>query len=438
MKSRSIIAPVMAVLAAVLVFASCGDQEGGKETAFRLSFDQKTVVTETTVSASTTQAFVYIFSSDSWVLEVHDDVDMGLSMTSSKLGVSAAKKISGKGDSGPIILSFPKNEDDGQREVEFYATCGSVSKTVTITQKSASEDVVIVTPTVVTPINGGAGQTDASGRTTYIDDVSGGRATSAPFSWIELPATDNRDELHFVWHNFSMDGSYHRNYSLYWDYDNLVALWVAYPLTSWHATKNVKRTDAWSLDPFVDDSKEPNLTKGFKEGNNGWFARGHQCPSADRLVCREANAQTFYGTNMTPQEQYSFNSGIWENLEKKVRAWAEKCDTLYVVTGCTVAGSLYYALDNATPQKKVTVPTGYYKAVVAYSKSDSFPGYSKGGYMGCAIYLDHFGSYGSSVTKSMGMSIDALEAKIGLDLFVNLPNAAAVEAENPQNVSWWW
>ena len=42
------------------------------------------------------------------------------------------------------------------------------------------------------------------------------------------------------------------------------------------------------------------------------------------------------------------------------------------------------------------------------------------------------------------MSIRDLEAKTGVNFFVNLPAAigaqaaAAVETENPNSVSWWW
>jgi hypothetical protein len=42
------------------------------------------------------------------------------------------------------------------------------------------------------------------------------------------------------------------------------------------------------------------------------------------------------------------------------------------------------------------------------------------------------------------MSIDDLEKKLGIDLFVNLPTvigqatADKVEAQEPSTVSWWW
>ena len=44
----------------------------------------------------------------------------------------------------------------------------------------------------------------------------------------------------------------------------------------------------------------------------------------------------------------------------------------------------------------------------------------------------------------MAISVDALETLVGIDFFpaleklIGATNAAAVEAENPNNVTWWW
>ena len=89
----------------------------------------------------------------------------------------------------------------------------------------------------------------------------------------------------------------------------------------------------------------------------------------------------------------------------------------------------------------MTVPTHYYKAVLRYSKNSTF-GHS--GYIACAILLEHKGYGDNNNFKPYAMSIDELEKKIGIDLFVNLPAAigedaaAKVEAEDPATVSWWW
>jgi DNA/RNA endonuclease G (NUC1) len=91
--------------------------------------------------------------------------------------------------------------------------------------------------------------------------------------------------------------------------------------------------------------------------------------------------------------------------------------------------------------KKVTVPVGYFKAVLRYQKSSTI-GYS--GYMGCAFYMEHKNYSGSAGSKSMSMSISDLEKKLGYGLFVNLTDkvdaatAKKIKDENPSTVSWWW
>ena len=213
---------------------------------------------------------------------------------------------------------------------------------------------------------------------------------------------------------------------------------MAYPLCKWNIGTG-SRTNAWGLDPKLPRNKQPVLFKGFSSGNAGWMARGHQLPSADRLT-KGCNEMTFYGTNMTPQIQDHFNGDIWANLEGKVRSWANKSDTLYVVTGCVTEGSTKYCYDN--DGKKVTIPTAYYKAVLRYMRSSTTLGFQ--GYMGCAIWLDHKEYSSSSISSSYSMSIDELEEKLGIDLFANLParigesDAAKVEAQNPADISWWW
>jgi DNA/RNA endonuclease G (NUC1) len=126
-----------------------------------------------------------------------------------------------------------------------------------------------------------------------------------------------------------------------------------------------------------------------------------------------------------------------------VRDWARSSDTLYVVTGCVLDGATYYALDRSNA--RITVPTAYYKAVLRYAPSASSTGLGHAGYMGCAVWLEHKAMPTSAkVDKTYSMSIDALEQKLGIDLFVHLPDkvgqamAAQIEAEDPSKVSWWW
>ena len=251
----------------------------------------------------------------------------------------------------------------------------------------------------------------------------GRKVASTRAGWMELPATSDSDGQDLLIHSFP-DGT--RNYAAYWDYDNLVSSWVAYPLFAGNIGTG-ERTDKFTLNPLLPRDKQPYLPKAYQAGNAGSYDRGHQIPSADRWSFR-VNFETFFGTNMTPQDN-GLNSNAWAVLEGKVRGWAKKSDTLYVVTGCAVAGSDKYVLD--ADGKKVTVPTGYYKALLRLSDGE---------YSGAAFWFDNVANKASSIQKSMSMSIDKLEDKVGVDFFVNLPDDKEkdVEAQNPSDVNWWW
>jgi endonuclease G len=247
--------------------------------------------------------------------------------------------------------------------------------------------------------------------------------------WLELPAMDDPG-LGYYSHSFKMNGKTYRNYSFGWSQEDRVALWVAYPLCKLYTNGSAGRTNEWALDPLLgEDSAAPF------GGYAGSYARGHQLPSADRQCCYEANAQTFYGTNMTPQLN-AHNEGIWADLEGRVRGWANTSDTTYVVTGVVVSPSSKKEKDSYG--KSVTVPDAYFKAVLKYSKSSTL-----GMWNAAAFYLEHK-AYSGNVGKEHSMSVDKLEDITGIDFFVNLPaklgddQAAAIEAADPSKSSVWW
>ena len=246
--------------------------------------------------------------------------------------------------------------------------------------------------------------------------------------WMELPATDN-DAYGYYSHSFSMKDKVYRNYSFAWSQDDLVSVWVAYPLNKTYTDKVVDRTDAFKYDPILGKDKSSNPGSGYA----GKYARGHQLPSADRLCSREANEQTFYGTNIVPQLN-EHNERIWSNLENKVRTVANASDTTYVVTGCTVADATEFSTD--TDGKKITIPTAFFKAVLVYKKGADQEWTSAG------FFTEHK-KYSSNDLKPISMTIDELEEKTGLDFFVNLAGkigkdkADAVETQVPAESSVW-
>jgi endonuclease G len=247
--------------------------------------------------------------------------------------------------------------------------------------------------------------------------------------WMELPAMDNPN-LGYYSHSFKMNGKSYRNYSFGWSQKDLVAIWVAYPLCRFYTSGSVGRTEAWAYDPLLkQDSAAP--FGGYGEE----LARGHQIPSADRQCCYEANAQTFYGTNMTPQLN-AHNEKIWASLEGKVRGYANTSDTTYVVTGVILDDSTRITYDS--DQKPITVPSAYFKAILKYNESSTL-----GSWNAAAFYLEHR-AYSEGLGKQHSMSIDRLEDITGIDFFVNLPakigkeQADRLEAADPAGNPMWW
>lgn len=252
--------------------------------------------------------------------------------------------------------------------------------------------------------------------------------------WMELPAADDHD-CFFIKHESPLPGApTFRNYSLYMSRSHKVAKWVAYPLNRWTISSGVGRTNDWNLDPRIPRANQPVIFSAFS--NSGTYARGHQIPSADRYA-DGANQQTFYGSNMTPQ-RHDFNSYIWAKLEGAVRNWSGQFDTLYVVTGCNTLGAKSSVRDN--DGKEITVPTGYFKALLGLKKTVKTPGYT-GTYSGIAFYFDHK-SYPNTNAElnNHRMSIAQLESIVGMDFFSNLPDvvgaAEAMKIETANEDRW--
>ncbi len=249
--------------------------------------------------------------------------------------------------------------------------------------------------------------------------------------WMELPAMDN-DAYGYYSHSFSMKDKVYRNYSFAWSQKDLVSVWMAYPLCNTYTDKVVDRTNAWNYDPILG----PELSCAPFSGYAGEdYDRGHQVPSADRLCCKDANEQTFYGTNIIPQMK-AHNEGIWSNLENRIREIANASDTTYVVTGCVVDGSKEITTDS--DGKNITVPVAYFKAVLRYKKGDANV------WTGAGFYTEHKNYlHNSANLKAVSMSIDELEEMTGHDFFVNLAGkigsdeAAAVEAQKPGEYKVW-
>ena len=403
MKFNSIIKVAAALLAACgLMLTSC-EQPAATEEVFELSIKNKTV------ASGKGQQFVNVKCSGDWTL--------ALTSEQGEVDWARLSVTSGTGSKSNVVLSYDVNPNESDRTLLIVLDNGSKWLECQMTQLATGKH-----PEDDPDTGEGSGSgNNGSGNTGNVDLAKTG--------WLELPAMDNPN-LGYYTHSFEMNGKTYRNYSFGWSQKDRVALWVAYPLCKLYTNGSAGRTNAWALDPLLgDDSAAPF------GGYAGDYARGHQLPSADRQCCYEANAQTFYGTNMTPQLN-AHNERIWADLEAKVRGYANTSDTTYVVTGVMVSPTSEIQKDSYG--KNVTVPDAYFKAILKYSKSSTL-----GAWNAAAFYLEHR-AYSGSVSKEHSMSIDELEEMTGIDFFVNLPakvgedQAAKLEAADPANSSVWW
>ena len=361
------------------------------------------------VASGRGQQFVNVKCSGNWTLALISE--------QGEVDWASLSVVSGVGDKSNVVLSYEVNAGEQDRSLKIYLDNGSKSVSCDFKQlasgKHPEDD-----PDDGSDSGSGNGGNSASGADAL-------KATG----WLELPAMDNPD-LGYYSHSFKMNGNTYRNYTFGWSQKDRVALWVAYPLCKLYTNGNIGRTEAWALDPLLgNDSAAPF------GGYAGSYARGHQVASADRQCCYEANAQTFYGTNMTPQLN-AHNEKIWADLEGKVRGYANTSDTTYVVTGVMVSATS--KKENDSYGQSVTIPDAFFKAVLKYSKSSTM-----GTWNAAAFYLEHR-AYTGSISKEHSMSVDELEKLTGFDFFVNLPakigadQAAKIEAADPANSSVWW
>lgn len=209
--------------------------------------------------------------------------------------------------------------------------------------------------------------------------------------------------------------------SLEWDGLKRANRWTCYQLYAGNMVRNVGRKDDFKEDPMITNPAHRSTLDDYK---NSGYSRGHLCPSGDRLCSVEQNKQTFYLSNMQPQDQ-GHNAGAWGKLESAVRdTYAPKCDTLYVVKAATIDDNHIQGYT----ESKLIIPQYFYMALLAYNKTSNT-------YHALGIWSPH-----KNKSKPEYITIDELERRTGIDFFCNLPDATEdkVEADDSNENKRYW
>ena len=207
----------------------------------------------------------------------------------------------------------------------------------------------------------------------------------------------------------------HTYFTLSYSETNRQAEWVAYNLTPESINGPQERTDNFRIDPKV-----RNNPVGSGDYSGSGYDRGHLCPAGDMKLNLTSMSETFYMSNISPQNP-SFNRGIWETLESRVRTWALEKNGVYVVTG-PILKNICGTIKNGT----ISVPCSYYKIVFKDNGNEK---------IAIALILNNQGS--SSSLKSFVTSIDNIEALTGIDFFSSLSDDIENKLESAINTSIW-
>ncbi len=193
------------------------------------------------------------------------------------------------------------------------------------------------------------------------------------------------------------------------------AEWVAYLLKKSHLTYDDRKRPF-----FIEDPRVKTKSADWRNYKRSGFDRGHLCPAGDRRFSEYAYNETFYTSNISPQNRV-FNAGVWNQLEMKIRQWVKKEGTMFVVTGGVLENGLQEIGD-----EDVDVPRQYYKIIAKGSPKN--------------LKVIAFLMPNEPSTKPLRrftVTVDRIEELTGIDFFQKLPDEVEQKLESQLNTKDW-
>lgn len=201
----------------------------------------------------------------------------------------------------------------------------------------------------------------------------------------------------------------HQYYMLSYSEPHEQAEWVIYPLIKDHLTNDDRKRPF-----FIEDPKVKSKSADWRNYKGSGYDRGHLCPAGDRRFSEYAYNETFYTSNIAPQNR-EFNAGIWNQLEQKIRYWCKRYGDLYIITGGVLENRLIEIGDEG-----VDVPLYFYKMVIR----------PEGNQFETLAFLIPNQESQKSLQEFL-VPIDSIEKLTGIDFFEQMPDTqeAALEKE---------
>lgn len=224
----------------------------------------------------------------------------------------------------------------------------------------------------------------------------------------ENQANNTDHEIHF-----------YEGYSICYRESYEVAEWVSYVLTKEELKTVIGRTNDFRRD-FKISTGSADLEDYKKSG----YDRGHLAPAADMEWSKKSCSESFLMSNMTPQSP-SLNRGMWQQLERQVRTWADKFEKLIVVTGPVLEKKAdKYSFIG---KNKVAIPEYFFKSILTKTKDDS-------------IIVINFIMPNSKCEGTIWdycVTTDEIESRCGFDIFSFLQDETEKQIESSIDITQW-
>jgi endonuclease G len=193
-------------------------------------------------------------------------------------------------------------------------------------------------------------------------------------------------------------------------------VWVAQHLTREKVKRGVKRSDNFKPDAALEKGRRAELSDYKGSG----YDRGHMAPAADMAWDEQAMSESFFLSNMVPQAGEGMNRGIWMELEKKVRNWAQARGELYVYSG-----PIYQGEAKTIGPNKVAVPKYLFKVVLDPKTEEAI-----------AVIMPNQKLRTEDMPNYL-VSVREVEQQTGLEFFSTLPEPEQDKIETVRASQFW-
>ncbi len=224
---------------------------------------------------------------------------------------------------------------------------------------------------------------------------------------LEIPAKlKDRSEKILKRSNYTV--SYNRN----WNLPN----WVAWELNKDETRGKNNRNEEFTSDP---DLPKDNQVESWDYSGSG-YDRGHMCPAGDNHFDAKAMNESFYMSNICPQD-HELNKGKWNDLEIACRRWANRYGELYIVCGPIIDKRNGKRIGK---EHEVIVPEKFFKVVLITSTKP-------------VRAIGYIFENNSSERPYKVHTVDEIEKITGMDFFPNLPDNIEDMVESRYETSDW-